>query len=107
MAIKDIEGTSDPYCILSVGPQKVKTKVKKKTLNPVWNEQFMFNIADCAAETLLVHVMDKDLFTNDDSMGTAEISLKGLQNGETKHIETSLVGEPGTLHLDITYYKLD
>jgi Ca2+-dependent lipid-binding protein len=36
----DITGYSDPFCILKISEQKFKTKVKKRTLNPVWNEKF-------------------------------------------------------------------
>ena len=36
----DFVGTSDPYCVIKLGEQVVKTKVVKKTLNPKWEEQF-------------------------------------------------------------------
>jgi phosphatidylserine decarboxylase len=35
---KDINGTSDPYVILSIENQRLSTKYIKNTLNPVWNE---------------------------------------------------------------------
>ena len=41
----DMTGTSDPYvkaCLLPDNQQKLKTRVMKKTLNPVWNEIFTF-----------------------------------------------------------------
>jgi hypothetical protein len=34
-------GYSDPYCVLQAGQQKHVTKIKKKTLNPLWNESFL------------------------------------------------------------------
>ena len=40
LASKDINGFSDPYCILKIKEQKFKTEVKKKTLNPSWFEMF-------------------------------------------------------------------
>lgn len=30
----DLDGRSDPYCILEVGNQQYKSKVKNRTLNP-------------------------------------------------------------------------
>jgi Ca2+-binding EF-hand superfamily protein len=36
----DYDGTSDPYCIFSMGDQEVKSSYKESTLNPVWNEEF-------------------------------------------------------------------
>ena len=50
LAKKDIFGASDPYVVISVktGADDLrnvrKTTVKKKTLNPVWNEEFEINV---------------------------------------------------------------
>ena len=33
-------GSSDPYCIIKVGDEQVKSTVRKKDLNPVWVESF-------------------------------------------------------------------
>lgn len=36
---KDLNGFSDPYCEVKVnGECKYKTSIKKKTLNPIWEE---------------------------------------------------------------------
>ena len=35
---KDGGGKSDPYVVLTVGKQKLQTKTKKLTINPVWDE---------------------------------------------------------------------
>lgn len=43
----DMGGTSDPYVKLFLLPDKKKkfeTKVHRKTLNPVFNEQFTFKV---------------------------------------------------------------
>lgn len=44
----DMGGTSDPYVKVYLLPDKKKkfeTKVHRKTLNPVFNEQFTFKVA--------------------------------------------------------------
>lgn len=44
----DSGGTSDPYVKVSLLPEKKKkydTKVHKKTLNPVFNETFVFKVS--------------------------------------------------------------
>ncbi|XP_057457646.1 probable ADP-ribosylation factor GTPase-activating protein AGD11 isoform X2 [Lotus japonicus] len=45
LAIRDVM-TSDPYVILSLGHQSMKTRVIKSNLNPVWNESLMLSIPD-------------------------------------------------------------
>ena len=44
----DMGGTSDPYVKVYLLPDKKKkfeTKVHRKTLNPTFNEQFLFKVA--------------------------------------------------------------
>jgi len=43
----DMGGTSDPYIKVFVLPdkkQKFETKVQRKTLNPIFNETFVFKV---------------------------------------------------------------
>ena len=47
LAAMDIGGTSDPYVKIYLLPEKKKkqeTKVHRKTLNPVFNETFKFEV---------------------------------------------------------------
>ncbi|XAR63525.1 hypothetical protein NMG60_11023487 [Bertholletia excelsa] len=76
LAVRDMV-SSDPYVILSIGSQSVKTTVIKNNLNPVWNEQLMLSIPD-DIPPLKVLVYDKDRFTTDDFMGDAEIDIQPL-----------------------------
>lgn len=69
--------TSDPYVILSLGSQSVKTRVIKNNLNPVWNEKLMLSIPENIPPLKLL-VYDKDTFTTDDYMGEAEIDIQPL-----------------------------
>jgi len=44
----DMGGTSDPYIKVFVLPdkkQKFETKVQRKTLNPIFNETFVFKVS--------------------------------------------------------------
>ncbi len=43
----DMSGTSDPYVKVYLMPEKKKyeTKVHRKTLNPVFNETFLFKVS--------------------------------------------------------------
>ncbi|KAL6647662.1 hypothetical protein ACP70R_015099 [Stipagrostis hirtigluma subsp. patula] len=68
---------SDPYVVLHVDGQKVKTGVMKKTVNPVWNEDLSLAIKN--AETpIKLEVFDKDTFSKDDKMGDAEFDIEAL-----------------------------
>jgi Ca2+-dependent lipid-binding protein len=50
---KDLSGgLCDPYCIVTLEKNQVKTKVIKKTLNPVWDEEFLFDITTESTVTI-------------------------------------------------------
>ncbi|XP_050385223.1 probable ADP-ribosylation factor GTPase-activating protein AGD11 [Argentina anserina] len=76
LVVRDVM-TSDPYVILALGHQSVKTRVIKNNLNPVWNESLMLSIPE-QIPPLKVLVYDKDTFTTDDYMGEAEIDIQPL-----------------------------
>ena len=67
----DSNGKSDPYCMLTSGGQKKKTK----TLEPKWYEDFRFDIDD-SQHVLRFEVFDHDKFSKDDSLGHFELNLK-------------------------------
>ncbi|XP_013137372.1 PREDICTED: E3 ubiquitin-protein ligase NEDD4-like isoform X2 [Papilio polytes] len=83
LAKKDIFGASDPY--VRVELQKIDgdvtvetflTKTKKKTLNPVWNQEFIFRVKP-QEQKLLIQVFDENRLTRDDFLGMVEIPLAG------------------------------
>ncbi|KAG8069000.1 hypothetical protein GUJ93_ZPchr0005g14725 [Zizania palustris] len=108
LAVRDVM-SSDPYVMLNLGHQSMKTKVIKNTLNPVWNEILMLSIPH-PVPSLKLQVFDKDTFTSDDRMGEAEVDIQPLisaareyeNSGITDPLEVSkwLVGEDGTLSKD-------
>ncbi|KAH6754923.1 Calcium-dependent lipid-binding family protein [Perilla frutescens var. hirtella] len=69
--------SSDPYVIVRMGKQKLKTRVIKKNLNPEWNEELTLTIAD-PNHPIKLQVYDRDTFTLDDKMGDAEFDIKAL-----------------------------
>ncbi|PWA63952.1 calcium-dependent lipid-binding (CaLB domain) family protein [Artemisia annua] len=54
--------------------QKTKTKVIEGNCNPVWNDELTLTMKDPKAP-IHIAMYDKDMFSNDDSMGMAEIDL--------------------------------
>lgn len=59
----DILGKSDPYVVAVLGRQRFKTKVISNSLNPDFNETFMFSWN--GSDPLRLFVWDED-YTNDD-----------------------------------------
>ncbi|PIN04986.1 putative Ca2+-dependent phospholipid-binding protein [Handroanthus impetiginosus] len=91
LAVRDMV-SSDPYVILFLGNQSVKTRVIKNNLNPVWNERLMLSIPESIPPLKLL-VYDKDTFSTDDFMGDAEIDIQPLISA-AKALESSSVTEP-------------
>ncbi|XP_071732928.1 synaptotagmin-3-like [Rutidosis leptorrhynchoides] len=90
----DILGLSDPYVKLKLSgdmlPSK-KTTIKKKTLNPVWNETFKLVVKDPQAQTLQVNVFDWDKVGSHDRLGMQVVPLKILSPNETMELTLDLL----------------
>ncbi|XP_062973189.1 synaptotagmin-8 [Elgaria multicarinata webbii] len=76
----DSGGTSDPYVIVYLTSdmrKKYETKVYRKTLNPVFNESFVFQIpqAEVAETTLVMQVYDFNRFSKHDIIGEMRVPL--------------------------------
>uniref|UniRef100_A0ACD5Y7V7 Uncharacterized protein n=1 Tax=Avena sativa TaxID=4498 RepID=A0ACD5Y7V7_AVESA len=77
----DFNGFSDPYVKLQVGKQRFKTKVVKMNLNPEWDQEFSFAVAD-VREVLKLDVYDEDLIGIDDFLGQVKVPLEDLLAAE-------------------------
>ncbi|CAJ1936606.1 unnamed protein product [Sphenostylis stenocarpa] len=73
LAIRDVS-TSDPYVVVKMDKQKLKTRVIKKDINPEWNEDLTLSVTD-PTTPLQLTVFDHDTFTMDDKMGDAEVDI--------------------------------
>ncbi len=81
----DFGQTSDPYCKLTLFPSNdtnikwnFKTAVKKCTLQPEYNEEFVFQhvqLQELINKTLQITVYDKDMGKKDDYIGKYFIRL--------------------------------
>ncbi len=100
----DLNGKSDPYVIIFIknaaaqngnkSEKVAKTKVIKKTLDPVWNETFDINLKDVSIVgdgydatgrdlSVEFQIFDRDLLNADDHMCTVEVKLDRLLRTET------------------------
>lgn len=60
---KDLIGTSDPYVKLNLTGEKLsskKTSIKKRNLNPEWNENFKLAVKEPQSQVLQLQVFDWD-----------------------------------------------
>lgn len=90
LAVRDMI-TSDPYVVLTIGHQTVKTRVIRSNLNPVWNEELMLSVPN-PMPPLKVKVFDKDTFSSDDSMGEAEVDIEPLVSAAKAYMNSGIIG---------------
>ncbi|KAM1984986.1 hypothetical protein ACFXTH_012853 [Malus domestica] len=102
-------GTSDPYVIMTLDGQVVKSKVKWGTKEPTWNEDFSFNIKLPATKNLQVAAWDANLVSPHKRMGNASISLEDLCDGNLHEVVVELegMGGGGKLLLEVNYKTFD
>ncbi|XP_051779461.1 synaptotagmin VIII [Erpetoichthys calabaricus] len=79
----DSGGTSDPYVKVYIMPGKAKTcetKVLRKTLNPVFNENFKFELPanEAPESTLVMVVFDFNRFSKHSTIGELRIPLDSI-----------------------------
>ena len=88
----DIGGLSDPYVkiyLLHKGTRKCKWKstIKKRSLAPIYNEPFQFDVAgmDIHYVRLQLTMFDYDILGSDDVMGTMEFGVKSSHHTGRLH----------------------
>ncbi|ODV88459.1 hypothetical protein CANCADRAFT_13024, partial [Tortispora caseinolytica NRRL Y-17796] len=93
----DMSGKSDPYTLVKLNNvQLFKSKVIKKTLNPVWNEYFEFPVRNRIYDQLELEVMDWDISVGDDDfLGHAILDMGQVEPVEPQTFTLDLTGENG------------
>lgn len=79
----DSSGTSDPYAVVYLTSdikKKFETKVHRKTLNPVFNESFIFPLPkeSKANSTLVIRIFDFNRFSKHDVIGELRLPLEDM-----------------------------
>uniref|UniRef100_A0A673YQ01 Rabphilin-3A-like n=1 Tax=Salmo trutta TaxID=8032 RepID=A0A673YQ01_SALTR len=82
LAAMDSNGYSDPFVKICLKPDmgkkaKNKTQIKKKTLNPEFNEEFSYEIkhGELAKKSLDISVWDYDMGTSNDFIGGCQLGI--------------------------------
>lgn len=116
--VADRSGLSDPYCAFYMnndGERLYKSRIKKGTLDPVWNEGFRFAVKDVKRSFVKAIVNDWDMGNRDDFLGGYKFEFKDLEplvwksyevplenikkTREIKHLK----GTEGTLYLRMRF----
>jgi hypothetical protein len=87
----DKTGKSDPFVTVKRGSENCKTSVIDKTLNPIWNEVFIF---EGASGTLLFTVYDWDRVGSNDFLGEFSVDLNSVDDSVVKEGWYALTGPP-------------
>ncbi|XP_058183080.1 synaptotagmin-3 [Rhododendron vialii] len=90
----DLIGTSDPYVKLSLSEERLpakKTTVKKRNLNPEWNENFRLIVKNPQTQVLNINVYDWDKVGAHDRLGSQVVPLKLLTPHEPKEFTLDLL----------------
>nr|GMD62939.1 uncharacterized protein LOC109176470 isoform X1 [Ipomoea batatas] len=105
----DLWGTSDPYVVIQLDSQVVKSKVKWGTKEPTWNEEFALNIKQPPVKDLQVAAWDANLVTPHKRMGNAAVNLESLCDGNMHELLVELqgMGGGGKLQIEIKYKSFD
>jgi Ca2+-dependent lipid-binding protein len=108
LAVKDLNGTSDPYVKVFYGTEeKYTTNTVTKNLNPVWNEKFTI-FTENLNIPLYFYIFDHDRIGRDEAMGQAKLDLWKLPFDQLYSATLELEDEKrndgkfGTLKISIT-----
>ncbi|KAL2088372.1 hypothetical protein ACEWY4_015271 [Coilia grayii] len=103
----DLNGKSDPFCVLELGNDRLQTHTIYKTLNPEWNKVFTLPIKDIH-DILEVTVFDEDGDKAPDFLGKVAISLLSVHNGQQIccALKKDDLGRPskGTISLELDVF---
>ncbi|CAL9699082.1 unnamed protein product [Knipowitschia caucasica] len=90
--------SSSLHCtVLKAKANKLKTKIVRNTLNPVWNETLTYcgiTEEDMYRKTLRVSVCDEDKLTHNEFIGESRVALRRVKPNQAKHFNICLEHPP-------------
>ena len=103
----DKKGNGEAHAKTWFQENKMKTRTKDKTLDPVWNDAFEFvDVSDLAKKSLVIAIWDRDSTSDDDYMAGVRIPMeevfffdahKGVVKLELRHqMADGHVRDPGS-----------
>ncbi|XP_034041068.1 multiple C2 and transmembrane domain-containing protein 2 isoform X2 [Thalassophryne amazonica] len=77
----DLNGKSDPFCVLELVNDRLQTHTVYKSLYPEWNKVFTLPVKDIH-DVLMVTIFDEDGDKAPDFLGKVAIPLLSIRNGQ-------------------------
>ncbi|XP_070821080.1 multiple C2 and transmembrane domain-containing protein 2-like isoform X2 [Chaetodon trifascialis] len=77
----DLNGKSDPFCVLELGNDRLQTHTVYKSLHPEWNKVFTFPVKDIH-DVLVATIFDEDGDKAPDFLGKVAIPLLSIRRGQ-------------------------
>ncbi|XP_053720837.1 multiple C2 and transmembrane domain-containing protein 2-like isoform X3 [Synchiropus splendidus] len=77
----DLNGKSDPFCVLELGNDRLQTRTVYKSLSPEWNQVFTLPVRD-VHEALVVTIFDDDGDKPPDFLGKVAVPLLSVRKGQ-------------------------
>ncbi|KAF6738170.1 Multiple C2 and transmembrane domain-containing protein 2 [Oryzias melastigma] len=107
----DINGRTNPLCVVELGNCKLQTTTSYKTVNPEWNQAFTFPIKDIN-DVVELTVLDENGDKSPNFLGKVAIPLLSVQNGQQmcfflkkENLERAAKGTI-TLQMEVIYSKV-
>ncbi|KAK1888400.1 Multiple C2 and transmembrane domain containing protein 2 [Dissostichus eleginoides] len=107
----DLNGKSNPFCVVELGNSKLQTHTFYKTVNPEWNKALTFPIKDIH-DVIVLTLLDENGDKAPNFLGKVDIPLLTIQNGQQiclllkKEDLGSASKGTITLVLDVIYNKV-
>ncbi|XP_014661416.1 PREDICTED: C2 domain-containing protein 2-like [Priapulus caudatus] len=94
-SLGEVAGCIDPYCVVELDnpARKCMTSVIRDTVNPFWDEHFVFPI-NTQSEALTFDLYDRAKDTGLDFLGQAVVSVSELRSNPTPRQIIDLAGRP-------------
>lgn len=101
---KDPNGFLDPYVRIQMCRLKLQTSVKRRTVNPAWNEFFRLRIASWdTSPTVRFSVKDRDIFGTNNVLGHCTLDLSKYRDGYRHDLWLGFDdSKPGQLRVAVT-----
>ncbi len=78
LSAKDINGKSDPFCVIELDSTRLRTHTIYKTLDPVWNKSFIIPVQDIHS-VLELTIFDEDMNKTPEFIGKIAIPLLAVR----------------------------